>query len=289
MTNHCNDERTVHCPVDGCDATPLARGINLHLRQSSGEGHGQHGEVPDHVSTENLETVGNREVEMDYPEQRDSEQVTRICPYCSRPFEGKNGVLIHLSHVAGRKNHPENADEGHSEGDFPVVEIDSKGNITSVAGESQEYEAVDFENGAVPVQRVYHLIAELLSENRQRAAKQTRRLLLGTEPAGQPRRNAPPHIELHEALLSRRYTESAEDEMSAILRSDGIRLTCEDHSMLYRANEARDVAAALERALSDTYPHETVSELVEFLRYGSQKLEDEEVSQNYHEEFQEWR
>jgi hypothetical protein len=80
MTNHTNDERTVRCPVDGCDATPLARGINLHINRSSGGGHGPAGEVPSDISLDNLETVGEREVEMDYPEERDNETHARLSP-----------------------------------------------------------------------------------------------------------------------------------------------------------------------------------------------------------------
>jgi len=183
MTNHRNDERTVHCPVEECDATPLARGINLHLRQSSGHGHGQQGEVPDHLSTENLETVGNREVEMDYPDERDTEHLPRLCPYCSQSFEGKNGVQIHLSHVAGRNNHPKDVDEQHSEEDFPVVEVDKRGNITRVVGQSRDDGTVDVEKGVVPVERVYGFIADLLADDRQKVAQQARRALLESDTA----------------------------------------------------------------------------------------------------------
>jgi len=83
MTNHPNDERTVRCPVDGCDAEKLARGIHLHVRQSSGDGHGPQGEVPDSINFENLDTVGEQTVEMDYPEERNNEKEARLCPYCS--------------------------------------------------------------------------------------------------------------------------------------------------------------------------------------------------------------
>ena len=180
MTNHRNDERTVRCPVDGCDATPLARGINLHLRRSSGDGHGPQGEVPDHISTENLDTVGEREVNMDYPKERETEEEVRLCPYCFTPFQGTNGVLIHLGSVAGRKNHPENAAKIRSQDDFPRVEVDRQGNITSVF-DDLENGAPDTSEGGIPKQRVYHLIADLMTRGDMRSAHRVRAHLLGFE------------------------------------------------------------------------------------------------------------
>ena len=124
-----NDERTVRCPVESCDSTPLARGINLHIMRSSGGGHGPRGEVPDSISLENLETVGAREVEMDYPEERDNEKHARLCPYCSQTFSGVQGLMIHLGQTAGRKNHPANPRDRHEPSDFPHVEVDDDGNV----------------------------------------------------------------------------------------------------------------------------------------------------------------
>jgi hypothetical protein len=103
---------------------------------TAGEGHGEQGDVPDGISFDDLETVGARQVEMDYPEERDSEQVLRMCPYCKRPFRGKEGVMIHLGQLAGRKNHPENAQECHEEDDFPIVHVDDKGNIVDMPEET---------------------------------------------------------------------------------------------------------------------------------------------------------
>jgi len=192
MTNHRNDERTVRCPVDGCDATPLARGINLHLMRSSGDGHGPQGDVPDHISTEQLETVGEREVEMDYPEERETEEVVRLCPYCFTPFQGTNGVLIHLGSVAGRKNHPENAAESHSEDDFPRVEVDRQGNVTNVFDDLENV-AEDSTGGGIPKQRVYHLIADLMARGDVRPAHRVRARLLGIEQVDRTLRENPSH------------------------------------------------------------------------------------------------
>jgi hypothetical protein len=80
--------------------------------RSSGDGHGPRG-IPDNVSLENLETVGEREVKIDYPDKRDNEKHTRLCPYCSETFAGVQGLMIHLGQTAGRKNHPANPEDRH--------------------------------------------------------------------------------------------------------------------------------------------------------------------------------
>lgn len=129
---HENDERRVNCPVNGCDETPLARGVNLHVLRSAGGGHGPQGEVPAHISFDDLETVGTGRVAMDYPEERNNEQVARLCPYCEQPFRGKHGVMIHLGQVAGRKNHPEDAPKQHEPDDFAIVQLDDQENIVEV-------------------------------------------------------------------------------------------------------------------------------------------------------------
>jgi len=134
---HTNDERTVRCPVEGCEETPLARGVHLHVMRSDGDGHGPQGDVPDHLDFENLETAGDREVEMDYPETRDSETVMRLCPYCERPFQGKKGVMIHLGQTAGRKNHPENPRDLHDPDDFAIVHVDENQNVVEVVEEGK--------------------------------------------------------------------------------------------------------------------------------------------------------
>lgn len=127
-----NRERVVKCPVDGCDAEKLARGMHLHVLRSVGDGHGEQGEIPDDVDLHDLEEVGTREVEVNYPEEREVETVARLCPYCGRPFKGKHGVMIHLGQVAGRRDHPPNASAVHEPEDFPVVELDEDENIVGV-------------------------------------------------------------------------------------------------------------------------------------------------------------
>ena len=133
---HKNKEKTVKCPVEGCEKEVLSRGLHLHVSRSSGDGHGEQGEVPDNVDLDKAEKVGSREVEMEYPEERDSEQVARLCPYCERPYRGKHGVMIHLGQVAGRKNHPEDAPKQHEPDDFAIVHVDDNENVVEVVEEA---------------------------------------------------------------------------------------------------------------------------------------------------------
>jgi hypothetical protein len=125
-------ERVVACPVKDCDATPLARGVNLHILRSSGGGHGEQGDFPDSVSLDDLEETGRKEVSVNYPDERESESKARLCPYCRQHFSGKSGVQIHLGQMSGRRNHPPEASALHDPEDFPVVELDENENITSV-------------------------------------------------------------------------------------------------------------------------------------------------------------
>jgi len=285
-----NEERTVRCPVEGCNAEKLARGMHLHVRQSSGDGHGPHGDVPDHIDFENLETVGEQKVEMDYPEERETEHVARLCPYCSNPFKGKNGVLIHLGQVAGRKNHPEDASERHTEEDFPRVEIDEQGNITSVADDPVDPGHTDLDKGAVSVQQVYHLVADLIADGEIRTAHKVRRQLLGTDDAVAPDREEPPHPKLFEALLAQGRAEQTEHRVTSALEGEGIMVACRGQSAFYTASEARDVAARLEQvATSEGWRDNETKDLIKFLRYGADVLDGNRTEQSLHEEFDQWQ
>ena len=176
---HRNDERVVKCPVAGCDAEVLARGINLHILRSKGNGHGPQGEVPAGISLDHLETVGAREVELNYPEKRKVESVARLCPYCGKPFKGKHGVLIHLGQIKGRKNHPHNASNIHQSEDFPVVKLDENDNVIAVVeGDSPSSSGVDPHEKSVKAERVYRYIADLLAEGKRDEAAAARERLL---------------------------------------------------------------------------------------------------------------
>jgi hypothetical protein len=184
--SHKNDERTVRCPVEGCEKETLARGLHLHVMRSSGKGHGETGEIPDSVNLDEAETVGTKEVNMDYPESRDSEKVARLCPYCERPFRGKHGVMIHLGQIAGRKNHPEDAAERHEPEDFDIVHVDENENVvevveegTSMPSTERRKEREESSGEQLDSENVREYIQSLKDEGREEEAERAEKMLLG--------------------------------------------------------------------------------------------------------------
>lgn len=173
---HRNDERTVRCPVDGCEDEVLARGINLHVRQTGDGGHGAKGEVPEDISFEDLETVGSESVEMDYPEERETDETALLCPYCFEVFSGKEGVRIHLGQVAGQRNHPQNPSADPV--DFP--EVDDQGNVDDVIYGWCEGEELPG-GPTISANRVYRYIAVLLAKGDKEEARRARDYLIGPE------------------------------------------------------------------------------------------------------------
>jgi hypothetical protein len=284
VTDHTNDERTVRCPVEGCDATPLARGVNLHINRSSGDGHGPRGEVPDHISLDDLETVGEREVEMDYPEERDTDNAARLCPYCSETFAGVQGLMIHLGQTAGRKNHPANPKDRHEPRDFPRVKVDAEGNVQQVAGPQGDSTDIR-KKGVVPMARVFRLIADLIADGQTQTANRVRRSLIGVETDSRPLRKTIPHRELYEALLTQRQADDPDERVTAMVENDGIRVSCRGESADYTADEARDIAAGLERKTDED---SEIMDLIGFLRHGADILEGKEA-RGRQMNFEDWR
>jgi hypothetical protein len=285
-----NDERTVRCPVEGCDSTPLARGVNLHVNRSSGGGHGPSGEVPDHISFDNLETVGAREVEMDYPEERNNEKHARLCPYCNQTFEGGEGIMIHLGQTAGRKNHPENPKDRPEPSDFPRVEVDDEGNVRQAVDTPETATTDSREKGAVPTARVFALIADLVANGETRNAHRVCRALLGADDAVAPSRDEPAHPQLFEALLTQGRAEQTDHRVTAALEGEGVMVACRGESAFLSATEARDVAARLEQvAASEDWQDDDTQDLIEFLRHSADVLDGDETERGLHEEFDHWR
>lgn len=172
---HENEERTVRCPVEGCDAEKLARGMHLHVRQSSGNGHGPRGEIPDEVSLDDAETVGTETVEMEYPTEREQDDEPRLCPYCSETFAGGQALMIHLGQVADRKDHPDDVADKHDPEDFPLIDDIAEGSAAPLIElEPDEAEAGPY----IPAERVYVYIAMLIEEGERRAAQRAQRHLL---------------------------------------------------------------------------------------------------------------
>lgn len=183
---HQNEERTVECPVEGCGEEVLARGLHLHVMRTSGNGHGPQNELPDHIDLDEAKTVGKREVEMEYPEERESESVARLCPYCERPFRGKYGVMIHLGQMAGRKNHPENPKELHDPEDFSIVHVDDDENVVEVVEESTSLPSTERRQAAqksgeagIDEKEVRKHIEELREQGLDKQADRAEKMLLG--------------------------------------------------------------------------------------------------------------
>jgi hypothetical protein len=178
---HKNKEKTVRCPAEECGKEVLSRGLHLHVLRSAGNGHGTRNEIPPDLDLESAEEVGNREVEMEYPERRNSEKVKRLCPYCERPFTGKHGVMIHLGQVAGRKNHPADGPERHEPEDFAVVEVDENENVTKVVDEgvsmpsTERREAADEE---LDREKIKTYIQGLRDQGKEDEAKRAEAMLL---------------------------------------------------------------------------------------------------------------
>ena len=274
MTDPNNDERTVRCPVEGCNAEKLARGIHLHVRQSSGDGHGPQGETPDHINLDDLETVGEQRVKMDYPEERETDTTARLCPYCSQTFAGAQGLMIHLGQMAGRENHPSDPKDLHKPSDFPRVEVDADGNVLQT-GDAVESKSTDNTGKAtVPTAKVFQLIANLVADGEMQTAQRVRRALLGDESESQSLEDNTAHWGLFHELVTQAQMDQPDTSVSAVIEKEGIMVACRGESAFYTAGEARDVAAGLERATSDDYPHEEITDLIEFLRYGADILRD---------------
>jgi hypothetical protein len=170
---HHNQENVVKCPVDGCDYEGLSRGIHLHIRQSSGKGHGENGDVPENIDLDNLEVVGTKDVEMDYPEHRKVEDVVRLCPYCGRAYSGFHGVKIHLGQKQGQGVHPSNATDIEKE-DAPVAKVDEDMNVIEIV-ESRSImpstkRRIESESNSVEKETVVNVVKLLEDQGMKEAA-----------------------------------------------------------------------------------------------------------------------
>jgi hypothetical protein len=190
MGERRNAERTVRCPIEGCGAEILARGIHLHVRQSKGGGHSPQGEVPAGVDFQDLETVGSREVTMDYPDTRPTEGVSRLCPFCERPFQGKQGVMIHLGRQAGTGPHPNDAKDRVDAENLLVARIDEDGNMVEVVEDPstavmpstrRRRERDENEKETVDATKVRTYIESLREQGLKEEAEKAERMLLGQE------------------------------------------------------------------------------------------------------------
>ena len=161
MTEKQNGERTVRCPLEGCNRELLARGVNLHIRQSSDNIHGPQGEVPEDVNLDEMETVGAKSVNVDYPEERNDDTNYVLCPFCYEIFKGQRGMKTHLSQKSGQGQHPDDATE-QSELEKATLSKEVRTNETEFFAD-----------------RVRKYINYLLAEGEIEEAKRAKRFLLG--------------------------------------------------------------------------------------------------------------
>lgn len=179
--NHNNKESVVKCPVDGCDYEGLSRGIHLHIHQSSGGGHGEHGDVPDNISLSELEVVGEKTVKMDYPDSRSEEEVARLCPFCGHAYKGYRGIKIHVGQKAGQGVHPEDATDIAKE-DCPVAHVDDDMNVIEIVEENSlmpsTKKRIEAESDSISLEVVQKFIEDLRSEGDEKAAEKVENRLL---------------------------------------------------------------------------------------------------------------
>lgn len=171
------------CPVEGCDHEGLSRGMHLHVRQSSGDGHGPNGDTPENISFDDLEIVGEKDVEMNYPDKQKTGETARLCPFCGKAYRGFRGVKIHLGQKVGQGVHPDDAAELTKE-DTPVAKVDEDMNVVDVVDSaslmpSTKRRIEGGDGGSVPKEDVLKFIGELESEGSDDLADRVRTTLLG--------------------------------------------------------------------------------------------------------------
>lgn len=177
-----NSEDTVACPVEGCDAEPLKRGLHMHVWQSDGHGHGKRGEVPDDLDLDGARKRRKERVSINYPDKVNLENVERLDTYTGEVFKGKRGLMIHLGQKAGQDNIPNKVTEMHDGEDFPIVRTDDDGNIVELIEPGSD----DVPSAAphlpwtdtIPKERVVNFIEEVENTTGAATAEKIREALL---------------------------------------------------------------------------------------------------------------
>jgi hypothetical protein len=272
MTNHENDERKVNCPVEGCDATPLARGINLHVRQSSGGGHGPQGTVPDAITFEDLDAVGAESVTMDYPTKRDTDGTDRRCPWCGKLFAGTKGVRIHLGQVAGSNTHPADAPEQYDPREQSRAEHTGQ-KATPLWGDPESGDTSSNKDVTPPMiqaTRVYEYIADLHADGQATEARRLRDRLCGPVSPDRPESLRA----VFEAIC--REGRSSMNPGVGVASSDGdIYVECQDAAARIGPENARWLANVIELASEEESWSSKPGELLLYFRAGAELLEEE--------------
>lgn len=169
------------CPVEGCDHEGLSRGIHLHVRQSSGNGHGDHGDTPEHLNFDNLEVVGEKDVEMDYPDERTEEESVRLCPFCGNAFKGFRGIKIHVGQKKGQGVHPDDATD-IEKSDCPIARVDDDMNVIEIVEDNaimpSTKKRIEREEKSVSFEEVHQFIEEIRNDGYNDVAEKAEAQLL---------------------------------------------------------------------------------------------------------------
>lgn len=179
-TSHTNKEDVVKCPIEGCTHDGLSRGIHLHVMQSSGNGHGPHGDIPEHLDFGSLETVGEKNVEMKYPDEQETSETVRLCPFCGRAFQGYRGLKIHLGQKVGHGVHPVDAKDV-AKTDAPIAHVDDDMNVIEIVEEATLMPSTKrrlMNENSIPREKVIDFIEALTDGGHEQAAEMARNQLL---------------------------------------------------------------------------------------------------------------
>lgn len=152
-----------------------------------GELHRPRESVPPNLDLDNVEITGRTPVEMGYPDTQELDDAEYFDTYTGKSYKGKRGIMVHLGQMAGQNNIPEDVSERFEADDFPIVETDEDGNITSVVKWGSDgvppiepylpwYDNQDI--GYVRRNKVRRLIEEAKSTDRQISPEEAEEVLL---------------------------------------------------------------------------------------------------------------
>lgn len=125
-----NQEPVARCPVDGCFEERLTRGMALHVYNSVGGGHGEHGVIPSGIRFDSLEIVGSSSVEVDSGIESSSGKVRIKCPSCKLSLPEERSFMNHFEELVSTGDRSEETDVR-----VPTVWIDDRGAVYRIVDE----------------------------------------------------------------------------------------------------------------------------------------------------------
>lgn len=106
-----NTEATRRCKY--CGEVFVSRGMGPHVRNSVGNGHGEHGNTPERYDIKDCEKVGESTVSVNerVTSDTDSGKELYVCRLCGKLAKGYRGYKIHMARSEGNGRHPEDSDD----------------------------------------------------------------------------------------------------------------------------------------------------------------------------------